>query len=179
MFQNVITDYISVLDKSLQGGYSVGMPPQTPPVNNMSVSANLAAISGFGSQMQLDVGTSSSHVLVSLELYGLFSSSDPETDNFIIWCRTVVSDSAPTTADTGTSGDWFGFDSLTYVSAASKYAVHKSRFLVPNKQSELEFGEAQYVQFGIVNLSGEAVNGNLTYKMRAHVDEYQFLQPMK
>ena len=178
MFQNMISDFIPVLDKSLTGGISAPVVTTFAPSNVVSNRATFSS-SGAAVQMVLDAPTGSPYVLVSMEIYAYLSSSDPDLDSFRLWARTVVSSSTPTSADTGTNGDWFGFDNLTYISSTTKYGVCKIRVLVPNKQRELEVGELQYVQLAISNSSGEALNSSFTYKMRAHVEEYQFFQPMK
>lgn len=179
MFQNMIADHISVLDKSLQGGLTVPITQSVTLINNDSQVLPISASGGTAFQIGLDVSTNSSHVLVSLELAAYLSSSDPSLDQFTLWARTVKYISEPTTANTGTDGDWFVFDELFYGSAEWRYGTLKTRFLVPNLSGQLVAGESQYVQVALLSTSGEVMNGQCTFKMRAHVDEYQFLQPMK
>lgn len=181
MFQDMISKHIKISDKSTSGGSSVAVTQSGFGVNDVVDRVSVSGGTGIGYQFVVDVDTSSSNILVSIDVSIFYDTSDPSTENLACWIRTVESAAAagPSNITTGTNSHWLPISRIDYVDGSRRYLRLTDRVLVPNRQQILEPDERQFVQVAIFSASGEAMNASGMFNLRAHTEEYQFLQPMK
>ena len=180
MFQNMIADHVSRLDKVLDESYSIRSEQVTVLVNDGVGSLEFSDAQGSTYSIILDVPSDVPEVLCSCEIGLWISAADLTTLQLTFWAKTQRTASfVPTFVASSDNSDYLTIDRVHYVDATKVYVVLKARFLVPNLVNDLTLNEQQFISVAFAGPAGSAYSGYATYKLRAYTKEVPFFQPMK